>query len=1639
MSNYYIWAGNSNTSNYELESGDGLYVYGSALGSVIAPSATVVKVYNEGYVCNASLGSGATFETLGGASGSGVSAEQGVYLKLSSGTVLSKFTAVGAGGGHGDNFDGLELYDFTLSANNMVGFGLGKNTVIYGYSGAPSSYLGIKGLLSGGTLYSDASLVVSSGAIIRNVYTSGGYVSLQSGASADGLVADGEFRNFGNAVGLNAGADLRNFTLMNNNAVGLTLSAAMTIHNYYGGKRSYAVLSGTISGGAQFDGYLRADAGATMADYCIQSGSVAISSDAMVERITVSGGMLTVNGGASVKDLICSSGTVTLNQGTEVQGLTVYGGAITASNGASIQGLNLLSSGMTLSPGASVDDLHIGNGYAGYINSGVSVTGQVDIAGRMLWNGGLWTAAASRGVFSNAVINFALDEMESAHSSDDPVCMYSLPNAIENVTYQVTVDAADQAIGTFYLTAWGYTGTITVKSSDGTTIADDLAINTPAFIAGNGYRYAYATYTYKSAATGGKFTVEDYRVEELAGGATIFHGSALADVSLDGTTVSALRVRGTGEVGSVSMVGANVQLDVYGGTVGKLDVAQSTASARISGGAVESATVSAGLLQIGAEGAADFLAVSGGTATLASGTEVSTLHVGAGGTATLASGAEISTLHVGSGARQTLTSGAHVDRIDLAGQAFWSGGIWAPKMDLSSTTINFALNELNAPFGALGVDTCMIHSNGTALRNIITVSADQAEGEYFLVAWSSDIAYSLYRENSELALTTELSVSNPYFSDDRVEYKFERRLIDGAGIRCAVLIIGDYKVELYDGAGTVVEHGKSLSDKVIGGAEFASGAVFAGGALSSAAILAGGKLELAGTVSDSVISTGAALNIAAGGTLINATAESGAHVNVVKDGGNATFRGAETNIAEGALYFSGAAIAGRAANGVFTGFNATQVFKLSFGDDIIVSNVSLNESEIRISCFGGASVDTAHVSAGAIICNAGASGTINSVTLEGAGIMNLSGTVQASSTVVKAGGHLAFNAAGASADDTTLLLGGNIVTSNLTGSANTGNKFTLAFEKTEGTMKIDLSKVAGSTTIYATGVEQEGHYILGSGGTVAKVTQQWGLYANEIIADGFYEDALNEVTYSFDGTKIATSELAIRTGAAAGLSGDNYTALRTNDRAAKWTEAADNATLVTENFSGDAYLTVAGDAAKAIYGAGVDFAGTVNIDAKSGTIRNLAAGAEAGKTVGAVKLTFDGATLAGAGYAGGFGNVTGETETLVSTGTFAKDFYAGALANKLATATGVGDVSMTIDGGTFDGNIFGASAVKTDSTVGTGTRHTAGNVTLTITNGETTKGAQACIFAGGYATGDATGTVYTVDSVTATISGGDWGEAAGGRGVFGGIMASGVEAEVLGNVNITISGDATMGNVYGGGWAQKTGGKSIVGDVSINIAGGTIANVFGGGTHSTSGGTTEAGEVTITVSGGDISGAIYARGQLEGDTTGTAAVIFTGATDFGCGVFGYSYVGGAASDAALSFSGYTGEFSGNIGGFDSITFDKATEMDLTTAAGDVSNGAWIFDLTERGAGLADSSLLTWSSANFENDSVKVSFADDAQAQGGWNIAAVAEAFSGTTFEVEVAGTEIATGLAYNQQIASGDYAGWGFELESGVLKFKQLA
>ena len=548
-------------------------------------------------------------------------------------------------------------------------------------------------------------------------------------------------------------------------------------------------------------------------------------------------------------------------------------------------------------------------------------------------------------------------------------------------------------------------------------------------------------------------------------------------------------------------------------------------------------------------------------------------------------------------------------------------------------------------------------------------------------------------------------------------------------------------------------------------------------------------------------------------------------------------------------------------------------------------------------------------------------------------------------------------------------------------------------------------------------------------------------------------NAFQGIDYDFtDGKSITFSSFTVGTqSAAATLTNANATVLTDGGLATKWDATTDVSTIPAAvagaNTTGNAWLTVDGaDIATALYGAQGNFGHDVNMWLYEGTVRNLAAGATTGGSVENVNLLIsdngEGANklnFTGVAYLGGFGTVNGEITAAVYGGTFDKDFYAGALANKLSTNTTVGGVSLTVTGGKFKGNLYGASAVKTVDGTGSGVRNATGDVNLTLAGGELKDAG--CVFAGGYATGTATGTVYTVDSVTATVAGGDWGSVHGGRGIFGGIMASGVEAEA-GDVTITVS-DGTMGNVYGGGWAQK-GGTSTVGNVNITVTGGTIANVFGGGSHSTSSGTTVAGDVTITVAGGSITNAIYARGQLNGDATGNASVIFSGSDGFDCGVYGYTYVGGATGGATLSFAGasdeltgYTGTFSGAIGGFDAITFAGDTAMTLETAKDDVSNSAWEFDLSARANTQSATSLLTWATADFAGDTVKVTFADAAQAAGGWSIADAA--FTGANFDLWIGGSKIVEGVAYDTAISGGDWDGWKFTSVDGTLKFANLA
>ena len=121
-----------------------------------------------------------------------------------------------------------------------------------------------------------------------------------------------------------------------------------------------------------------------------------------------------------------------------------------------------------------------------------------------------------------------------------------------------------------------------------------------------------------------------------------------------------------------------------------------------------------------------------------------------------------------------------------------------------------------------------------------------------------------------------------------------------------------------------------------------------------------------------------------------------------------------------------------------------------------------------------------------------------------------------------------------------------------------------------------------------------------------------------------------------------------------------------------------------------------------------------------------------------------------------------------------------------------------------------------------------------------------------------------------------------------------------------------------------------------------------------------------------------------------------------------------------------------------LIHDGDTAMTLFVPAEVVGNGAWEFDLTDRDATLAGTSLLTWSTADFANDTVKVTFADATQAAAGWSIATAAFDAT-TTFDLWIGDSEVAAGIAYDTAIGTGDWANWKFTSVDGTLKFKQLA
>ena len=192
----------------------------------------------------------------------------------------------------------------------------------------------------------------------------------------------------------------------------------------------------------------------------------------------------------------------------------------------------------------------------------------------------------------------------------------------------------------------------------------------------------------------------------------------------------------------------------------------------------------------------------------------------------------------------------------------------------------------------------------------------------------------------------------------------------------------------------------------------------------------------------------------------------------------------------------------------------------------------------------------------------------------------------------------------------------------------------------------------------------------------------------------------------------------------------------------------------------------------------------------------------------------------------------------------------------------------------------------------------------------------------------------------------------------------------------------------------------------------------------------------ITLAGGNITGGVYARGIVDGDAvTGDATVTVTGSANYACGIYGFSRMSGEEDKAELTFDGYTGIFSGDIHGFKKIALAGDTAMIFAPEA-EISNTAWAFDTTERTAGAV---FATGTMADFSGATVTLKL-DEAAAPVAWNLFAGGESTTYNKFDVFVDGVSILPEtIELGEQIAAGDYAGWGFTVEENVLKFKNLA
>ena len=330
-----------------------------------------------------------------------------------------------------------------------------------------------------------------------------------------------------------------------------------------------------------------------------------------------------------------------------------------------------------------------------------------------------------------------------------------------------------------------------------------------------------------------------------------------------------------------------------------------------------------------------------------------------------------------------------------------------------------------------------------------------------------------------------------------------------------------------------------------------------------------------------------------------------------------------------------------------------------------------------------------------------------------------------------------------------------------------------------------------------------------------------------------------------------------------------------------------NGSTATNKSDGNVTITMNdGKVNKTIYGGSCldgDIAGEINITINGGTIgdgnsinsifgggygenTNVASGVNL-KINDNKDVNINGTVYGGSALGTVIGNINVESEDTISNGNIkvSSDVYCGSMGDSNNTNTGsiYGNCTISLDGGTFTGNVYGGNNAN-GSPSGIITVNSGGNNTTTINN----------MFGGGnQADSEAESVTVNIKDksvITNAFGGGNEAEVAntivnlqGGTAtnIYGGSNQSG---NIQTSTITTTGGTAT--NIYGG---NNLGGKTITS--TINVNGATITNLYGGGNKAetdVSNINLNSGTVTNTYGGGNEAGITTSTNiELKGSTT----------------------------------------------------------------------------------------------------------------------------------------------------------------------------